>query len=170
MSKSFWTSVLASVSLAHSSVSQHCIICEILCSLLLPEPGNWWNVEVSQESSHMIFLLSISSYWYQPINQQFLEVLIQPATISPDYPNTQRTAHDCVYHSLGRVFGKCSFEIQAGFSKGFPKCFLFHQSRSVCNNNDFFKKENDYEFGMTFPSESLLPLLCAHSHLFNILF
>lgn len=24
------------------------------------------------------------------------------------------------------------------------------------------KKENDYEFGMTFPSESLLPLLCAH--------
>lgn len=40
----------------------------------------------------------------------------------------------------------------------------------VCNNNDFFKKENDYEFGMTFPSESLLPLLCAHSHLFNILF
>lgn len=26
----------------------------------------------------------------------------------------------------------------------------------------FLKKENDYEFGMTFPSESLLPLLCAH--------
>ena len=24
------------------------------------------------------------------------------------------------------------------------------------------KKENDYEFGMTFPTESLLPLLCAH--------
>ena len=26
----------------------------------------------------------------------------------------------------------------------------------------FKKMENDYEFGMTFPTESLLPLLCAH--------
>lgn len=56
-----------------------------------------------------------------------------------------------------RVFGKCSFEIKEGSSKGVPPIF------PVPSIEEHDKKEHDYELGMTSPSESLLPLLRVHT-------
>lgn len=161
MSWSLWIPILASVILA-LSVAQLWIICKFYEGLPCPLPSNWWNVEISPAMWH--FPSAFPPVGINLLTNTVLEVIVQPPTTSPAFPNILLTVQYCVYRTIIRVFDKCSFETKAGFSKGFPQFFLFHPSRSAIN------KEDDYEFGMTLPVSHCFLFSVLTSHLLNILF
>lgn len=136
---------------------------QILCGFPCPLPSNWWNVEISPATWH--FPSAFTPGGLSLLPNTFLEVIVQPPTTSPDCPDIPLMVQCWVYQTITRIFGKCSFETKAGFSKGFPQFSLSHPSRSVINKGD------DCEFGMALPvSHCFLFSVPLTNHLLNILF